>query len=358
MSVDTRLYDTLGVDPRASVEEIKKAYRALALQHHPDKNRHPDPDNREKSEQMFKQISEAYSVLSDPEKRKLYDATGSLDESMHSFAHPPDVMIQELFAELFNNSSSKESRKHVVDVPLSLTEIKLGVSHKKVQVKVKERCDRCQGHGVKDHSTDIIACLTCKGMGVVTQQVSPFMIMHTTCPSCLGQGTFVKSPERICKACNGNKFREVLRSMEVRVPTGVKNGFTFVMAKSGSYDVETHENMDMILRFIHAIQAPYQVDYQTMSVIVDVDVTLAELLTGTTKHLTIYNKDLCVVDTKHYVDPSQPIIHKNLGLPLNKSSTECGDMIVRLRIVYPKNEEADALAFKRHRQSLSKIIAA
>jgi molecular chaperone DnaJ len=356
---DNKLYDVLGISPDATPEEIKKAYRSLALQHHPDKNH---GSNQEENDNMFKQISEAYTVLSDPEKRQRYDMTGSTSsDAAASFSADPS-MLHELFAEMFSPFASQREntnpQQQKVQVALSLTEIKYGVAPKRIQVKVKDKCESCDGHGVKDPNTDIIKCITCRGTGTVVQQMHAFMIVQSTCPSCYGQGKIIKSPERLCKECKGEKYRDVLRSIEVRIPPGVSNGFTYSMPGAGSYDPDTSKNMDMVLCFVHIVSQPIEIDYNTMDVHITIDVSLEELFTGIHKVHAVYGKDIDVINTSHYIDPNQPIVHSGLGIPKSKSSSECGDLVVHINVKFPSSHDPCTKTLQRNKKAFLTMFGA
>lgn len=218
-------YEVLEVSKTASSEEIKKSYRKLALQHHPDRNK----GNKE-SEEKFKEAAEAYEVLSDPEKRQIYDRYGheGLQQSgFQGFRNFEDVFSSfgDIFEEFFGFGSSR-SRRNVVrrgaDLRLDLTiEFMESVFGKETEIEVSrhEVCEDCRGQGTKGGAAPSV-CSSCGGRGQVTRSQGFFSI-STTCPKCQGSGTEIKDP---CEKCRGVGRNLTSKKLTLKIPGGVETG--------------------------------------------------------------------------------------------------------------------------------------
>jgi len=226
-------YDILGVGNSADADEIKRAYRRLAMKHHPDRNP-DDPD----AEQKFKEAAEAYEVLGDDEKRKLYDQYGHDGLRGHGAAthdysrmHVDDIFS--MFNDIFGGAGSTGfggragARRGVArgydletQVGVTLEEVLTGTT-KDVEFTRMDLCDSCSGSGAKPGTTPE-TCASCGGQGKVQQAgLGGMFRMVTACPSCRGRGTTIK--ER-CPDCHGRGRVGKKRSLKVKIPAGVKHG--------------------------------------------------------------------------------------------------------------------------------------
>lgn len=228
-------YEVLGVSRDATIDEIKKAYRRLALQYHPDRN----PGNKE-AEEKFKEIAEAYEVLSDPEKRALYDRYGhaAFDRAATTTAqqgssfggfHDPFEIFREVFGtgsifdELFGTGqttgyASTQGEDIHYDLTLTLEEVATGCE-KEVQIRRAVPCPHCNGAGAEPRS-GYTTCRTCRGHGFVEQQLGGFFRFRQTCPDCRGEGRVIRTP---CSKCGGEGRIYKLETVHLRIPAGVDN---------------------------------------------------------------------------------------------------------------------------------------
>jgi molecular chaperone DnaJ len=217
-------YEVLGVAKSATIEEVKSAYRKMALKHHPDRNPN-DPD----AEVKFREAAEAFEVLGDADKRQRYDRFGHAGlegAGAHEFTNINDVF--EAFGDLFGFGSvfggQGRSRGPArgadleTDLRLTLDEAAKG-TQKTITVKRQTRCAVCAGTGSKPGSSPV-ACTTCGGRGQVIRAQGPFRIA-TTCPSCQGKGKMIADP---CRDCKGRGRVKESAEVEVDVPAGVDTG--------------------------------------------------------------------------------------------------------------------------------------
>ena len=223
-------YEVLGVERSAAAEEIKSAYRKAALKWHPDRN----PQNKEEAEAKFRECTEAYSVLSDAEKRQVYDTyghaglssmgTGSAADFNTVFQDFHDILGDFFgFEDLFSGGRRGRTRAQRgadlrYDMTLTFEEAAAGVSTK-IKVPRQEYCESCNGTGAKK-GTGVAPCQACGGRGQLAYQQGFFTISRT-CPNCQGSGQIVR--ER-CPDCRGQGRLERERTIELRIPPGVDTG--------------------------------------------------------------------------------------------------------------------------------------
>jgi molecular chaperone DnaJ len=223
-------YEVLGLTRTAAVEEIKTAYRKSALKWHPDRN----PENKSEAEVKFRECTEAYSVLSDAQKRQVYDTYGHAGLSSvgggQGFDHTVFQDFHDIFGDFFGfedlfGGGGRRGRKRAqrgsdlrYDMSLTFEEASAGVTTK-IKLPRQEYCEACNGTGAKK-GTGVQACQTCAGRGQLAYQQGFFTISRT-CPACQGAGQIVK--ER-CTECRGQGRLEREKTIELRIPPGVDTG--------------------------------------------------------------------------------------------------------------------------------------
>ncbi len=225
MSTKRDYYELLGIGRNAGDEDIKKAYRKLALQYHPDRN----PGDKH-AEEKFKEVSEAYSVLSDPQKRTQYDQfghaafgeggpfAGGFDFSGSGF----EDIVGDIFGEFFGGGGRQRGRSRGDDLRYNLTlkfEEAVNGTEKKIKIPRHGTCETCHGSGAKP-GTSPQTCPTCRGRGQVSFQQGFFSVART-CSHCHGQGTVIKDP---CASCGGAGRVRKMHTLSVKIPPGVDNG--------------------------------------------------------------------------------------------------------------------------------------
>ena len=224
-------YDVLGIGKDADQGSIKSAYRKLALKYHPDRNQ-----GDSEAEEMFKEASEAYEILSDQEKRAVYDQHGHAGLGgggfeWSDFSHASD--FQDIFGNIFDNffggsgrttrqSGPPKGRDLKIKVTLSLEEVATGVE-KQINLTRQQGCNTCNASGAAEGS-QAQKCSTCGGMGQVQQVARTIFgqqMTVTACPNCGGEGTIVSNP---CSDCNGEGRVRARSNLNVRIPAGVQEG--------------------------------------------------------------------------------------------------------------------------------------
>ena len=232
-------YEVLGVARTAAVDEIKAAYRKAALKWHPDRN----PENKAESEIKFRECTEAYSVLSDTQKRQIYDTYGHAGLSSSGAGQGFDSTVFQDFHDIFGDffgfedlfggggrrgrSRAQRGADLRYDMSLTFEEASAGVTTK-IKLPRQEFCEACNGTGAKK-GTGVQACQTCAGRGQLAYQQGFFTITRT-CPACQGAGQIVK--ER-CQECRGQGRIEREKTIELRIPPGVDTGTRLRVAGEG-----------------------------------------------------------------------------------------------------------------------------
>jgi len=243
-------YGILGVDKNVTPEELKKTYRKLAKKYHPDAN----PDNKKEAEAKFKEISEAYEVLSDPQKKQMYDQFGTVDPQgfgqgggYYSYGSGFDGFsdfgdfgdLGDIFSSFFGGGSSRTRNTRgpakgtdlKINLEITFEESYLGVE-KEIIINRNETCTSCSGTGAKKGSSPE-TCSMCKGMGKIKQVVTtPFGQMSTqkVCTACNGSGKIIRD---VCPECRGKGNVKKSVKIKIKVPEGIDEGQTIVLSGEG-----------------------------------------------------------------------------------------------------------------------------
>ncbi len=332
-------YEVLGVYRNASQEEIKKAYRKLALKYHPDQN----PGNKE-AEEKFKEITEAYSVLSDEEKRAAYDRYGH--EGLNGFqgggADFSDIFSQfsdifgSGFESFFGGSSTNRKRGQrgsdvKITVKLTLEEIATGCE-KKVKYKKLVECDACHGKGT-NNPDGIKICPTCNGTGEIRKRVGGGFfqqIVVSTCPTCGGSGKIITDP---CKKCKGDGRIKDDVFQTLNIPAGVVGGMQLLQRGGGGVGKDGGPNGDLTIQIEELPHEHFSREGDNL--IYELAINIADAALGATVEVpTLESK------AKFKIEPgtqSGKIVRlKGKGLPnLNKNYT--GDLLVHINVWTPQN---------------------
>ena len=324
-------YAILGVPRNATQEEIKRAYRRLALKYHPDRN----PGNKE-AEEKFKEISEAYEVLSDPEKRAIYDSQGYAGLRSHGFRGFEDISdifraFSDLFEEFFGFSPREEQRRRdgadiSTEVWLNFEDLFTG-KEVKVSYSRHEACPTCGGVGYdKEKGTKV--CSVCGGKGRVTY-VEGFFRLSYTCPDCRGRGfEYVE----VCPTCRGKGLILAERELKVEIPPGVEDGTIFRVPGEGEAGLYGGRPGDLYLR-VRVKPHPY-LYRKGQDVYLNLRVPLISALLEEEITFPYVNEELKIRIPKG-VQPGEEIIIKGKGLP-SKDGRHRGDLIVVLEVELPK----------------------
>jgi len=285
-------YEILGVNKSASADEIKKAYRKVAMQHHPDRN----PGDKG-AEEKFKEAAEAYEILSDTDKKAQYDRYGHAGVSGNGrgfggggmnmediFSQFGDVFGEDLFGSFFGGGRGRTSRSKGVrgsnlriKVKLTYEEIAKGVT-KNIKVKKHVVCNTCSGSGAKDKGS-VQNCTTCNGSGQVRRVTNTFigqMQTVTTCPACNGEGTTITAK---CNSCKGEGRMYGEESLSIEIPAGVQEGMQLNLSGKGNAGERGGTPGDLIILIEEELHKELQRD--GMNVAYDLHISFPDAVFGT-----------------------------------------------------------------------------
>lgn len=333
-------YEVLGVSRTASADEIKSAYRRLARRFHPDVN-----PNDPTAEEKFKEVGEAYSILSDPERKQRFDQFGSTDDQ------PMDPFFggggfTDLFDMFFGGVAAQQSQRRRqgrdgddvrADVELTLKEVITGAT-KEVEVDRMAQCPACNGLGTEG-GTPPETCPTCKGQGSVTAVRNTFIGQvrtSTTCPTCQGTGTVIKD---VCKNCRGAGLVREKSKVTINVPAGVESGATMHIPGQGSEGTGMGRPGDLYV-VLH-VEEDERFDRRGQTLYTNLYLTYAQAVLG--DHVEVEGVDDMVnVEIASGTQNGTEIVIRNAGLPPLHGGRR-GDLIVIATILIPeKVTEAEA----------------
>ena len=337
-------YEVLGVSKSATQDEIKRAFRKLAKQYHPDVNKEPG------AEEKFKEIGEAYAVLSDEKKRQQYDQFGHAAFEQGSaggfgggFSGFDDIDLSSIFGDLFGGGFSSfggfgrsgASRKDrptkgndsLVRMNLTFEEAVFGCD-KSLRLDLDEECTHCHGKGGFDEQT----CSSCGGRGrVISQQQTMFGVFQTetTCPHCKGKG---KSFKTTCSECRGKGHIVKNKEIIVKVPEGVDTGNKIRISGKGSAGYNGGPNGDIYIEFNVKEHPLYQRDEE--DIYLEVPLTITEAVLGCKKEIpTLYGN--VILDIKEGTQNGEKLKLRNKGVKV-PNTRRIGDMFVIIKIITPK----------------------
>lgn len=352
MRVKKDYYEILGVPRNATLEEIKKAYRRLALKYHPDRNK----GNKE-AEEKFKEITEAYEVLSDENKRRIYDQFGheglrgvgseSYDFGRAAYRDFRDIFEGTSFEELFENlfggfgfgfgrsskkGASYQRRERGKDIRTSI-EISLeDVLHgKEIQLRVprREECLYCHGTGAK--KGELTTCPSCQGTGQI-RRTAGFFSVSMTCSQCRGEGYVVKD---VCSYCRGEGRIEKEKVLSIKIPPGIESGTRLKLSGEGDQGLHGGAPGDLYVVVYVKKHPQFEREGADLKTKIEIPVTTA-MVGGEVEVPTLENKHV-KLKIPAGTQPNTVFRLRGKGLPYMENPSKRGDLLVEVQIKIPKN---------------------
>ena len=339
-------YQILGINKQATENEIKKAYRKQALKYHPDRN----PNNPE-AEKKFKEVSEAYEVLSDANKKQIYDqygeeglkAQGGFGGGSHGFSSMEEALRtfmgafgggggnESIFDSFFGSSSqsSYQARKGAskkISVELTYEEAAKGIT-KEALISRFVNCKKCSGSGAKSKNS-IITCPTCQGAGQVFQSRG-FFSMSSTCPDCHGAGKIIKEP---CPECYGRGQVKEKEKVKIQLPAGVDDGMRLKMSGYGDAGSPGGSFGDLYV-YIH-LKPHDTFTREEDDVYVNLPITFTEAALGTKKDIPTLDGTLVRISIPDGTQNGKVLKIRSKGFA-NVHGGAKGDLLVKITVETP-----------------------
>lgn len=355
MKNNNNLYELLKLDKTATTEEIKKSYKKLAMEYHPDKTK----NDKDKCE-IFKDVSHAYSVLGNEKSRKEYDIFGIVDENnvnysdisnifeqifktnknkTSSYSYASFINIEDIFNEINNLDCEVNIVHNMPSVSkfenmFSVNKDKFKVNFDKFKPKTSTKSSFSQENLPKTQETHDRETDKISGVIILDDVIdgNPKKIFHYNiydkCSSCNGLSTNI-----ICE-CHGEKLINVSKSVEINIKPGIEQNAKFTFAEYGSYNLtsQTYNNLQVTIKY----DLPKNIKIKNTHLIVYLQLTLKEIFCGFSKKIKLGQKYIDV-DIDDYINPNEPIIYENCGIYINE--TKKGNIIIMPKIVYPNDDK-------------------
>jgi len=336
------LYKILGVSKNATQDEIKSAFRKLAKEYHPDVYK----GDKKEAEEKFKQIAEAYKILSDPEQRKNYDTFGydglknrgytdfggfegfDFNDIFSNFSDIFDDFFDIGFGTGRRKTKSKIHGDDIrVDITIDFEDAAKDTSHQ-IEISRKEKCEVCNGEGIKPGTTKKI-CKTCDGNGRVRTRQGFFSIV-TTCPDCYGEGRIA---EELCKECNGKKLVNQKRKIDIKIPAGIYDEAYLKLTGEGHSGLGGGVNGDLYV-VIHI--KPHEIfKRENNDCLLYLPITLTQAVLGDKIEIQdLYG--IQQIEIKPGTQNNDKLVIKGKGFP-KINSNQKGDLIIYFQVEIPKN---------------------
>lgn len=341
-------YEILGVSRNATKDEIKKAFRTLARKYHPDAN----PENKAEAEAKFKEISEAYEVLSDDEKRRIYDQTGHVEFgsggsnfTWQDFSHFNDFSdLGDIFNRIFGGNfgfsgsgsdsffsgfqgGQEENLDLITNLRVTLEDAFYGTK-KTIKYRRNAECEVCHGTGSRDGK--LVTCQVCNGTGqqrVVQGQGFFRMVTVTTCKNCQGRG---KVPSDPCQVCHGTGSVPITENLEITVPRGAQDRLRLRIKGKG----QSHFGRTGDLYVVLNVEDMPNIKRNNDDLYITEEISFPEAALGTDKEVTLFREKI-PLKIPPGTQPGEIIRIKGSGMP-HMNGRGSGDLMVEIKVVVPK----------------------
>ena len=329
----------MGVERKADAKEIKKAYRSLAKEYHPDKN----PDNPE-SEEKFKEVASAYEVLSDEKKRKQYDQFGAADRT-NTHQYSQGINIEDI---IFNFSGFRNARGYDVKRPIiiSFMEAAKGCS-KNIQVEYQESCDKCFGNG-SEKGIAFTVCESCNGSGKIAHTQGNIRYLYG-CTVCSESGIII---DKACDVCNGSGEKSKIENLKISIPPGIMTGTSVRLSGKGQPGPGNIPPGDLYL-YVNVSHHNKFTRTNGLNIQSILEISYIDAILGTSiKTETIHGNVTLKIPPGTQHGTLLKIARKGVS-----TKTDTGDHLIKMNVIIPKIiTENEKSALKQIREDKSKIV--
>lgn len=326
-------YNILGVNKNATEAELKKAYRKLAMEYHPDRN----PGNKE-AEDKFREINEAYTVLSDGTKRAQYDQYGRVFDDRNQGAGGfggGETIFEEFFSDVFGDffgttGNTKRKRRpqkgQSIEYHLDITFMEAAFGcEKEIEIPTTENCKRCDGSGAEPGAVE--TCPTCHGSGTIQRRQGLFAI-STPCSNCGGTGQVIKE---VCKECRGAGTHRVKSKINLKIPAGIETGMTLRVTGKGNAGMNGGPSGDLFVEITVTDHDFFR--REGREIFVELPVSFVDAILGKTIEIsTLDGKEK--IEIKPGTQPGDRIVLKGKGLP-DVQGYGVGNMNIDIKVLLP-----------------------
>jgi molecular chaperone DnaJ len=325
-------YEILGVAKTAGEDELKKAYRKLAFEFHPDRNQN-DPE----AEQKFKEAAEAYDVLRDPEKRRRYDTFGheGLNGGGQGFSSSEDIFgaFSDIFGEVFGFAGAGRGGSRRPQAGMDLR-YNLNISFRQaakgdevvLKIPTNVPCEQCKGTGAEP-GTEMSECRQCRGTGSV-QQAQGFFRISVTCPNCHGRGKIIT---KFCTACRGAGVTSQVRELKVRIPAGVDDGSRLRLRGEGEPGVNGGPHGDLYV--VISVEPDKTFERQGQNLVLRRNISMVQAALGDKVEIPTLD-DPITVDIPKGTQAGEIFQLRGMGLP-HPGGGRKGDLLIEVRVDTP-----------------------
>lgn len=354
------LYSILGLQHGASIDEVKKSFKKLAVQFHPDKQQGKSDAEKKAAEEKFKEINEAYSVLSDAKKKQEYDTFGSVGGGGMNmgggFADMADFIRNMHSAGMsgFNPFANDDDDFNPFgggdrQVIINGNDIRIRIdctiediynsANKTVKYSRKIKCSECNGSGSKNNEKT--TCPHCHGTGLYTEtkRISPFQVIQntTTCPYCHGTGQMIKDP---CRKCNGTGLEETKETVTIPIPIEVRDGVVLTMSGMGDMAPNNMGNPgDLYVKFNVQSHNTFKIAENNIDLECHVKVGILDCITGTSVSVKTIKGNNVNVNIPVGTKDKQKVVVSGYGMPMRNG--RFGNMVVIVDQVMPSKLTSD-----------------
>lgn len=325
-------YEILGIKKTATEIEIKKAFRKKAMKYHPDKN------NDENAKEKFQEINKVYQVLSDKEKKEIYDKYGEDGLNNNNNNNMPNFndILKNFFPEQFNKrNKSFKSPDKIIDFPINIEDLYKGRTIN-LNLNKQVKCPKCNGIGCNDIEKDLISCGNCEGKGKITKiRKLGFLVQQITnnCNKCNGKGSIIRKGGE-CNECNGVKSIKFTKQIEFTIIQGSRSGDIFKFIGDANWIPDCSEVGDLIIVLKENLIAENGMTRLAENLMLEYNIDLCDSLCGIDIYIQHIDDRILHIKYDKIIKDKEVIKISGEGMPIINSDKK-GDLLITFNVIYP-----------------------